>query len=357
MATELLEGTPAGALLDSRLDELLQLWNNRAGNEAMKNWVGFGVSLDVENPRIVHFIAGGAAPDPSAYSLRNLYLDNVDIDLNLEDVPIFRTYSVFQTIPPGEGPPGKLNGNAQPGDFISASVPRTVTNNGTLGVFLVETGNPGARWALSANHVIGFNSQFPNRVSVDVTDTNLRVGQPRCVTCVQNTANPADVAVVPCANPAAASAVIPGLPISNPSTVGPHAGIQVLKVGWATPMPVPGNVSYFAARISVTQDPPQTMGFSPCEFSNQWMIEGPSGPHGFAAPGDSGAIVVASLVAGNAPFGILIAVQQPVLPPPPTVLSVVTPFQNVLDSLKDATGITFELDPATVGAIAAANLK
>jgi hypothetical protein len=338
---EVLAGTPAGQLLASQLDALLQHWKNRNQQPELKDWVGFGVSLSA-TPRIVYFFAGGVAPPPDA-----LGLDIGDPD----NAPGFFTGVLLQSIPPAyrHVPFGPLR-NAQPGDNIDGRAHGgAVSEGGTLAAFLVEAGVAGPKWAMSANHVIAFNNQYAD-LTVNIPGTDLAVDNPSGVPIVQNLANLADVAIVSCTNPDAISAPIPGLPIATITpAASPAPSTSVRKVGWTTSSQIAGQLSYFAARIQVTPDSFQTLGVDPCEFASQWMVQGPI--NGFAAPGDSGALVVAQLPGGNQPLGMLIAVQAPGQAAAQDVLSVVTPLPNILSALNTTTGKTFELDPDMVGTL------
>lgn len=167
---------------------------------------------------------------------------------------------------------------------------------------------------------------------------------PRCIKIVCGVANAADAAVVSCAQSAEISAPIPRLPIATRQPLlSPASGTVVMKVGNATPIPFPGRLAYLAARVEVIQDQPRTIGFSPCEFANQWVIRSEAGQ--FAQSGDSGALVVAKLRDQNVPLGLLIAVQN-LSNRAATSLSIATPLQSILGGFD---GTAFQLDPSTLG--------
>jgi hypothetical protein len=343
---DVLTGNPR-KVLDSQMDGLLQNWNARQDNPQWRDWTGFGVSLEAANPRIVYFVGSGVAPSPDTFEPKDL--------LDRANSPTVVTSAKFQAITPAHRsvPFGPLR-NSHPGDNIEANLnsPGVQPGGGTIGAFLVASIAPQSKWALSANHVIAFNNQYAG-VAVSVPGTALSVNNPRCVPVAPGAANPVDAAIVSCVTVDAISPRIPNLPVATVAPLPRASGsTSVLKVGWASPRPVPGSLSYFAARIEVDQGSNQIFGFNPCEFANQWVIEGPNDPmRQFAAPGDSGSLVVGQLDGGNQPLGILIAVQHGGLPAPPTLLSIATPLSNVLASLADATGVALALDPDMVGSL------
>ena len=312
--------------------------------------MGFGVTLDPEEPAIVHFVSGPAPPDITIFS------SDPDARPAFKFVPATR----FRSIPSAERIDTSLLERpfielpkATPGSFINGfSRSADLSESGSLCAFLVEPQNPGVKWALSANHVIAFNKRYAD-LKVSLTGTSLTVSDSRPVIIDPDAANPVDAAIVKCGQINAVDPRIPSLPLSGiVPAASPQSGTTVKKLGNGAPgVTVTGTLSYFAARMDVAQDNNQVLGVNPCEFSNQWLIQGNGGAP-FASPGDSGAPVVVQLPSGKlVPLGMLIAGQVPSdNTPAANLLSVATPLQNILSELQLATGMTLTLDPDTVTA-------
>jgi hypothetical protein len=336
----IISGTPAGRLLDSQLTRLLPIWNRRKTDPriAAWGWTGFGVTL-TDHPTIVYFFGSNVTPPPDLF---NPVLDPVT-----GTSPILESQVKFQSISSlrctavrgAMAHPGvEIHGCAEDG---------TVSQAGTLGAFLTASDNSRPRWALSANHVIAFNGDFPDlKVNVPA-QTGLVAGPPVAPAIQPQAANPVDAAIVPCA-PVPVNPHIPNLPIDTvePST-STAAGTPLAKLGFGMPGVAKGALSYFAARLEINFGDGQ-FPFSQVEFQDQWIVSDGASP--FAKPGDSGALVIAQ-TATSAPFGLLIAVQPGDRTGQRPGFSIVTPFQNVLSELSRLSGVALQLDPATVGPI------
>lgn len=348
--------------LDFALRQITEYWDwikqtpaselPQAAQQLAQDWTGFGVSLDnLLEPRITLFFKSSVGDTLlDAYQvplwLKALAPDMVG-NVNLLRIPSRPTEVVLnhQLAQPGA---------AIEGDAVGVASGAVVgSENGTLGVFLQDNQSPPNIWALSANHVIGFNNgarcdnRFTTRVILGGQGT---ISEETRVVCLHESpaVNIADAAIAKCKPSLQVVAEIPGLPIESatPATA-PASGTVVTKVGAASSAST-GLVAYHANRLEINLS--GLVGIDHCQFQDQYLIRSePSGP--FSVPGDSGALVTTVQNGARVPFGLLIAYQEnpdgvPDVAPADkgqAIFSVVTPIANVISELESATGLQLRL--------------
>ena len=163
--------------------------------------------------------------------------------------------------------------------------------------------------------------------------------------------NPADVSVAKALSGFKISTIIPGFdPAKRIPATEPSPPFTVGKVGAATGK-TQGTAVIFAKRIRV-DDECCSLGIN-VFFKDQWLIADPGPVHPFAAEGDSGSLVVALDNQGRwFPFGLAFAIDLGEVDAMGNLVAgidgqriyaAVTPLKTVVDSLKSATGINFDL--------------
>ena len=246
-------------------------------------WTGYAISVvDPANPRLRFFFK--TAVDINEFSTTML------APLGLGGLPFdFQQNLRFRAI----GPP-----TLQPGAQLSVTVGGR-NEVGTLGAFLVEPS--GAKWIMSANHVLAFNGIFEHAPTITQGPT-IVAGRPQFVKLDSFLPNPVDIAIAPLIGGLSVNTAIPGLPLAGVfSAASLPAASAISKVG-AGSNTTQGKIDHFSPRLLMALP---SCGIPMATMANQWLVAD-TALRPFSEPGDSGSIAVSGNEGSRLAFGILI---------------------------------------------------